>query len=314
MRALCLPTGIRPEELREVDEVVFARRRLRRGEHLYRAGEPFKSFYAFRSGFFKTYVDGPQGVRVEEPHRALQRFMLTQREAGMLLCLCSKNNPDDVFDTFRAHPEMPLALEHFTASRLSWGPKSGSLRSLAEELNISLDSFILVDNSPTECAEVQADSPEVLTIPLPAHAHDFAGFLDHVWAFDRWSTTAEDRQRDRGPRQPRRYPSPAVGQTARLVRSLYFRFADLERDLDEPNLRQPSHDYIDFAYRWASGESLESIPLPLNVDIGDAIKAMKGLYSLLRQLEWAVRNQKLPVAGVVAEAVAAMERDVIKRT
>ncbi len=139
--------------------------------------------------------DGPQGVRVEEPHRALQRFMLTQREAGMLLCLCSKNNPDDVFDTFRAHPEMPLALEHFTASRLSWGPKSGSLRSLAEELNISLDSFILVDNSPTECAEVQADSPEVLTIPLPAHAHDFAGFLDHVWAFDRWSTTAEDRQR-----------------------------------------------------------------------------------------------------------------------
>jgi len=61
MRALCLPTGIRPEELREVDEVVFARRRLRRGEHLYRAGEPFKSFYAFRSGFFKTYVDGPDG-------------------------------------------------------------------------------------------------------------------------------------------------------------------------------------------------------------------------------------------------------------
>ena len=40
---------------------MFARRRLRRGEHVYRAGEPFKSFYAFRSGFFKTYVDGPDG-------------------------------------------------------------------------------------------------------------------------------------------------------------------------------------------------------------------------------------------------------------
>lgn len=126
--------------------------------------------------------------------------------------------------------------------------------------------------------------------------------------------TAEDRQRDRGPRQSRKYPSHAVSQTARLVRSLYFRFADLERDLDEPNLRMPSHDYIDFAYRWASGESLDSIPLPPNVDIGDAIKAMKGLYSLLRQLEWAVRNQKLPIAEVVAQAVGAMERDVIKRT
>lgn len=125
---------------------------------------------------------------------------------------------------------------------------------------------------------------------------------------------AEDRQRDRGPRQQRRYPSPAVAQTARLVRSLYFRFADLERDLDEPNLRQPSHDYIDFAYRWASGDPLDSIPLPPNVDIGDAIKAMKGLYSLLRQLEWALRQQQWPLAASAQHAVDAMERDVIKRT
>jgi ATP-dependent RNA helicase HelY len=127
---------------------------------------------------------------------------------------------------------------------------------------------------------------------------------------------AEDRERgrDRRPLGPRRYPTHAIAQTARLVRSLYFRFADMEKDLDEPNLRQPSHDYIDFAYRWASGEPLDQIPLPANVDIGDAIKAMKSLYSLLRQLEWALRQAKNPVSQVVAESVARMERDVIKRT
>jgi ATP-dependent RNA helicase HelY len=128
---------------------------------------------------------------------------------------------------------------------------------------------------------------------------------------------AEDRERggrDRQQRGPRRYPTPAIGQTARLVRSLYFRFADMESDLDEPNLRQPSHDYIDFAYRWSAGEALDKIPLPPNVDIGDAIKAMKSLYSLLRQLEWAVRRAKSPLFETVARAVAQMERDVIKRT
>jgi ATP-dependent RNA helicase HelY len=127
---------------------------------------------------------------------------------------------------------------------------------------------------------------------------------------------AEDRERgrDRQPRAPRRYPTPAISQTARLVRSLYFRFADMESDLDEPNLRQPSHDYIDFAYRWAAGEPLDQIPLPANVDIGDAIKSMKALYSLLRQLEWAVRQAKSPLFETVARAVAQMERDVIKRT
>ncbi|TMD35931.1 MAG: DEAD/DEAH box helicase [Chloroflexi bacterium] len=127
---------------------------------------------------------------------------------------------------------------------------------------------------------------------------------------------AEDRER-RGDRQahgPRRYPTPAIAQTARLIRSLYFRFADMERELDEPNLRQPSHDYIDFAYRWSSGDPLDRIPLPANVDIGDAIKAMKALYSLLRQLEFALRQAKSPLLEMATRAVALMERDVIKRT
>jgi len=120
--------------------------------------------------------------------------------------------------------------------------------------------------------------------------------------------------RDRGPRPTRRYPTPGIAQVGRLVRSLYYRFSDLERELDEPNLRPPSHDYIDFAYRWASGEGLDAIPLPRNADIGDAIKSMKGLYSLLRQLEWALKEQRLPLAEVVRQATAKMERDVIKRT
>ena len=125
---------------------------------------------------------------------------------------------------------------------------------------------------------------------------------------------AEDRGRDRGPRQPRRYPTPAVGQTARLLRSLYFRFAELEQDLEEAQLRPPSHDYIDFAYRWANGDPMDAIPLPPNVDIGDAIKAMKGLYSLLRQLEFALRQAEMPLREPVRQAVQAMERDVIRRT
>ena len=128
---------------------------------------------------------------------------------------------------------------------------------------------------------------------------------------------AEDRERGgrgRQERGPRRYPTPAISQTARLIRSLYFRFADMEKDLDEPNLRAPSHDYIDFAFRWSSGEALDQIPLPPNVDIGDAIKAMKSVYSLLRQLEWALRQAKSPLLDMVSRSVVQMERDVIKRT
>ena len=45
--------------------------------------------------------DGPQGIVLDPPRRALQEFMLAQHDAGKLLCLVSKNNIEDVLDTFR---------------------------------------------------------------------------------------------------------------------------------------------------------------------------------------------------------------------
>jgi CRP/FNR family transcriptional regulator len=56
LRELCLPFGLNLEELERLDDLVSTRRRIKRGDHLYRAGEVFDSIYAIRSGFFKTDV------------------------------------------------------------------------------------------------------------------------------------------------------------------------------------------------------------------------------------------------------------------
>ena len=65
LRELCLPFGLSIEELERLDDLVSTRRRLKRGEHLYRSGVPFDAIYAIRSGFFKTDVlleDGREQV------------------------------------------------------------------------------------------------------------------------------------------------------------------------------------------------------------------------------------------------------------
>jgi FkbH-like protein len=139
--------------------------------------------------------DGPQGVAVDPPRRALQQFMAARRAEGMLLALCSKNNEEDVLETFRAQPEMPLAIEDFAARRINWDSKGASLVALADELELGLDSFILVDDNPKECIEAQAGAPEVLTLCLPERADEIPEFLNHVWAFDRARVTEEDRLR-----------------------------------------------------------------------------------------------------------------------
>ncbi|SPE35437.1 FkbH like protein [Candidatus Sulfopaludibacter sp. SbA6] len=139
--------------------------------------------------------DGPQNVVVDAPRRALQEFISDKRREGMLLALCSKNNEEDVLETFRAHPGMPLRLEDFAARRINWEPKAANLAALAGELELGLDTFILVDDNPKECTEAQAAAPEVLALPLPPRAEDIPDFLRHVWAFDRARITEEDRRR-----------------------------------------------------------------------------------------------------------------------
>ncbi|MCS7041605.1 MAG: HAD-IIIC family phosphatase [Bryobacteraceae bacterium] len=139
--------------------------------------------------------DGPAGVVLDPPRRFLHEFLLRQREAGMLLVIASKNNFSDVQETFLAHPEFPLRLEHFAAWRIDWNPKPVNLASLAAELNVGLDSFIFLDDNPMECAEVASSAPEVLSITLPANLEELPAFLAHVWAFDHPNVTEEDRRR-----------------------------------------------------------------------------------------------------------------------
>jgi CRP/FNR family transcriptional regulator, anaerobic regulatory protein len=61
LRELCLPVGLSPAELTELDALVQTRRVLRRGEALFRAGDSFQALYAVRTGFFKTVVSAADG-------------------------------------------------------------------------------------------------------------------------------------------------------------------------------------------------------------------------------------------------------------
>ncbi len=54
LRELCLPYGLREPDLSAVDKVVKRRHKLKKGELLYRFGDPLKSLYAIRSGALKT--------------------------------------------------------------------------------------------------------------------------------------------------------------------------------------------------------------------------------------------------------------------
>ena len=139
--------------------------------------------------------DGPHGIEIDLPRKALQEFMVAQHQAGMLICLCSKNNEEDVVEVFEQRSEMPLKRDHIVAWRINWDAKSDNLKALSEELQLGLESFIFIDDDPVSCGEVQANCPEVLTLQLPQESSRIPEFLKHVWAFDRLKITGEDEKR-----------------------------------------------------------------------------------------------------------------------
>jgi FkbH-like protein len=144
--------------------------------------------------------DGPAGIAIGPSglgaaFAAFQDALLALRAQGVLLAIASKNNEADAFEVFDHHPGMRIRREHIAAHRISWQSKSESLRALAEELSLGVDSFVFVDDSPTECAEVRSVLPEVTVVQLPADPARYVEALRRVPQLDRMTLTDEDRMR-----------------------------------------------------------------------------------------------------------------------
>jgi CRP/FNR family transcriptional regulator len=61
LRELCLPVGLSQPQLSHLDTLVATRKTVKRGDALFHTGDPFRSVYAVRTGFFKTRVSSEDG-------------------------------------------------------------------------------------------------------------------------------------------------------------------------------------------------------------------------------------------------------------
>jgi ATP-dependent RNA helicase HelY len=122
---------------------------------------------------------------------------------------------------------------------------------------------------------------------------------------------AEDRGRERPHPARRRWPSRGVEHGYRALRTDLQRLSDLEKGHGVDSLRPLALDFVPAAYAWASGVPLAEIEVPAGTDVGDLVKAITNLYSLLRQMEQALRDHRLH--PLVRHAREAIERDMIRR-
>jgi FkbH-like protein len=144
--------------------------------------------------------DGLDGIQLgdDEPGSAyldLQRAILDLTRRGIVLAVCSKNNPDEALEALRTHPAMLLRPDDFAALRITWADKAASLREIATELDLGLDAIAFLDDNPVERAWVRDQLPQVTVIDLPDDPASYAATLARCPVFERLSVTSEDRKR-----------------------------------------------------------------------------------------------------------------------
>lgn len=101
--------------------------------------------------------DGVSGIKVRENYLNIMQILARR---GILLALCSKNDPQEVVDIKAILGETLFNL--ITIVKINWQPKSISIKEISSQLNIGLDSVAFFDDNPFERTEVETNAPEVM--------------------------------------------------------------------------------------------------------------------------------------------------------
>ena len=136
--------------------------------------------------------DGLNGIQLDElgngrAFTALQHWLKSLKERGILIAICSKNNEETAKEPFLRHPDMVLRLEDIAMFVANWEDKAGNILRIQQTLNIGMDSLVFLDDNPFERNLVRTAIPEITVPELP---EDPALYLDYLRALNLFETAS----------------------------------------------------------------------------------------------------------------------------
>ncbi len=144
--------------------------------------------------------DGVDGIELGDAGVGLafqrfQRSIAQLKDRGILLAVCSKNHEETAREAFRTHPEMVLKEDAIVAFIANYENKAGNIRRIREMLDLGLDSFVFLDDSPFERDLVRTALPEVQVPDMPEDPAEFVSALARWNLFETPDFTEEDLER-----------------------------------------------------------------------------------------------------------------------
>lgn len=146
--------------------------------------------------------DGIEGIKIggDYPGKAFlyfQKALVELSNSGVILAVCSKNNEADVKECWSKNPYNIINEKYISSYRINWNNKADNIKEIAAELNIGLDSFVFVDDNPTERELVKQTLPMVEVPDFPEQPYNLANFADELTEkyFKVYALTDEDKKK-----------------------------------------------------------------------------------------------------------------------
>ena len=114
-------------------------------------------------------------------YKNFQKAIKRIKSTGVLLAIVSKNNEEETIEVIKTNPHMILKLDDFIALKINWSQKNFNIAEIAKELNLGLDSFVFIDDNPTERELVKTLLPEVEVPDFPEKVEQLPEFAAEVY-------------------------------------------------------------------------------------------------------------------------------------
>lgn len=144
--------------------------------------------------------DGLEGIKLGagaegEAFVAFQEYVLRLKRRGVVLAVCSKNEEANARLPFEKHPDMRIRLDDIAVFMANWDNKADNIRTIADTLNLGLDSFVFIDDNPAERMLVRELLPMVEVPEIPPDPALYVRTLDRLGLFETVAFSDVDAQR-----------------------------------------------------------------------------------------------------------------------
>ena len=140
--------------------------------------------------------DGVEGIHVgpEVPmgqiYCEFQNYIKELKSIGVLLAVNSKNDEENAIAGLN-HPDGILKPDDFICIKANWENKDQNARQIAADVNLGVDSFVFIDDNPTE-REIMKQADMGVAVPVMDCVENYLHILDRSGFFEVTTLSNDD--------------------------------------------------------------------------------------------------------------------------